>query len=49
MRGTVLSDFLSDVLDTKGEGVGGVSPSHGGDVFGWRWGTKTAFLVGYKA
>ena len=41
--------FLSDnVLDTKGGGVWeGVSPSYGGDFFGF-WGTKTRFLLRYK-
>ena len=41
----VLQLFINKVLDTKGEGV--VSPSHGGNFFGF-WGTKTSFFVRYK-
>ena len=42
IRGGGAFFMLSNVLDTKGEGV----TSNGGDVFGF-WGTKTRFLVGY--
>ena len=39
--------MLSNVLDIKGDGVGGgiLLPRWG--LFGF-WGTKTRFLVGYK-
>ena len=39
---------MYNVLDAKGEGVGGVSPSHGGD-FLEIWVLNTGFWMRYKS
>ena len=41
--------FMYNVLDTKGEGVGGVPPSDGGDFFGNVGILNTGFWMRYKS